>query len=91
VNPYAMFLYALSSPVTREIFHKAEIFFARIRITDHDSDNNHIEELCSTCVEKVAKIQIGINREQRQLLSSNSDNVSSYAILYGNIVQLEED
>jgi hypothetical protein len=51
-NLYAMFLYALNSSVTREIFYKIAIFFAKIGLTDHDIDNNHFEELCRTFVEK---------------------------------------
>jgi hypothetical protein len=51
-DPYGLFVYALNSPVTREIFYKAATFFAKIGLADHDNDNNHVEELCRIFVEK---------------------------------------
>jgi hypothetical protein len=48
-----MFLYALNSPVTKETYStRLGYFFAKIGLMDRDADNNHIEELCRTFVEK---------------------------------------
>jgi hypothetical protein len=49
-DPYALFLYALNSPVTRERYStRLRYFLAKIGIIDN---NKSIEELCRIFVEK---------------------------------------
>jgi hypothetical protein len=51
VNPYALFLYALNSPVTRnDILKTARYFLAKISLVD-DNTEKTIEKLCTIFVE----------------------------------------
>ena len=48
-----MFIYALNSPITRERYStRLRYFLAKIGLMDRGTDNNHIEKLCRTFVEK---------------------------------------
>ena len=53
-DPYALFLYALNSPVTRERYStRLRYFLIKIGLMGNDTMNNKsIEELCTIFVEK---------------------------------------
>jgi len=52
-DPYALFLYALNSTVTREWYStRLRYFLTKVGLTGSDTNNKSIEELCRIFVEK---------------------------------------